>query len=434
MSDISPCDGASTRSSLYRKIDVRVLALLTVSYGFAYLDRVNIGFAKLQMQSSLGLSDAVYGLGAGIFFLGYIAFEIPSNLLLPRIGARKTFSRIMVLWGLTSVSMIFVHDRYSFCTLRLLLGIFEAGFAPGMIYYLASWYPRTRRARTMAIVLCASPVAGLIGGPVSGWAMTGLAGVAGLPGWQWLFLVEGMPSIVLGILVWFYLADHPGDVRWLSREEKALHENDLHSAGCPYHGSFRCVLTDLKIWRMAAAYFCMISGLYAIGFWLPSILKSAGQKDVMTIGLYSAIPYAAAIATMYALGRHSDRHRERRWHSAIALFLGAVAFSFVALGHERFAVALIAITFATALIYAAYIVFWAMASDYLTGDVAAGAIALVNSVGLVGGLVSPTTIGWLSATTGSMRGGLLAVVAMLVAGSMLVALERVPGIHIVRAS
>ncbi|WP_051090037.1 MFS transporter [Trinickia symbiotica] len=434
MSDIRPFETGTTRRLLFRKIDLRVLALLTVSYGFAYLDRVNIGFAKLQMQSSLGLSDAVYGLGAGIFFLGYIAFEIPSNLLLPKLGARKTFSRIMVLWGLTSASMIFVHDQYSFYALRLLLGVFEAGFAPGMIFYLGYWYPRSCRARTMAIVLSASPIAGLVGGPLSGWAMTKLAGVAGFAGWQWLFLVEGLPSIVLGVVIWFCLADRPADARWLSREEKALLEIDSHAATSKQHVLFRDVLADAGIYRMAAAYFCMICGLYAVGFWLPSILKAAGQKDVMTIGLFSALPYAAAIASMYALGRRSDQHRERRWHSAVALLLGAVAFACVAFVQNRFTISLIAITLATALVYAAYTVFWAMASEYLNGDVAAGAIALVNSIGLVGGFLSPTIIGWVSTATGNMRGGLLVMVAILLIGAVLVALEHIPAIRPARAS
>jgi sugar phosphate permease len=434
MRDIQTYESESTKRLLYRKIDLRVLVLLTISYGFAYLDRVNIGFAKLQMQSSLGLSDAVYGLGAGIFFLGYIAFEIPSNLLLPKIGARKTFSRIMVLWGLTSVSMIFVHDQYSFYALRLLLGIFEAGFAPGIIFYLARWYPSTLRARTMAIVLCASPVAGLIGGPLSGWAMTALAGVAGLAGWQWLFLIEGAPSIVLGVVVWFCLADYPKEARWLSSKEKAILETVLQVANVAQIASFRDVLSDPKIYRMAAAYFCMICGLYAIGFWLPSILKSAGQKDIVAIGLYSALPYAAAVAAMYLLGRHSDRQGERRWHSAITLFLGAVSFAFVALIQEGFAIALSAITLATAFVYGAYTVFWAIPSDYVKGNAAAGAIAFVNSIGLVGGFLSPTIIGWVSTTTGSVRGGLCVIVAILTVGAILVALENIPVIRAVRTS
>ena len=434
MLDADQNESERMRRTLYRRIDMRVLALLTIAYGFAYLDRINIGFAKLQMQSSLGISDAVYGLGAGIFFLGYVAFEVPSNLLLPRIGARKTFSRIMVLWGLTSAAMIFVHDRYSFYALRLLLGVFEAGFAPGLIYYLACWYPPALRARTMAIVLCASPIAGLIGGPLSGWAMTSLAGVAGLQGWQWLFLVEGVPTILLGAVTWAILPDHPSDAHWLTDEHRAVLASDIKRADSRSHGSFRDVLADPKIYGMAAGYFCMICGLYAVGFWLPSILKAAGQTNLLAIGLLSAIPYAAAIVSMYWLGRRSDRRRERRWHSAIALFLGALSFACVAFAQGRFAVSLIAITVATSLVYAAYTVFWAMASEYLRGDVAAGGIALVNSIGLLGGFLSPTIIGWVSTATGNMRGGLLVMVAILIAGTAIVAIERRPTTQAASAS
>lgn len=426
MLNADPSELERVRRILYRRIDIRVLALLTVAYGFAYLDRINIGFAKLQMQSDLGFTDAVYGLGAGIFFLGYVAFEIPSNLLLPRLGARKTFSRIMVLWGLASASMIFVHDRQSFYALRLLLGIFEAGFAPGLIFYLSCWYPPALRARTMAIVLCASPIAGLIGGPLSGWAMTALEGTAGLQGWQWLFLVEGVPTILLGVITWFFLSDRPSDAHWLTEEQRTILAADLNRAGSTSHPSFRKVLVDSKIYGMAAAYFCMICGLYAVGFWLPSILKAAGQTDVLAIGLLSAIPYAAAIVSMYWLGRRSDHRRERRLHSATSLFFGALAFAAVALAQGRFAISLIAITLATGLVYAAYAVFWALASEYLRGDVAAGGIALVNSIGLFGGFLSPTIIGWVSTATGNLRGGLLVMVAILLTGTAIVAIERRP--------
>lgn len=410
-------------TSVYSVVNRRILPFLATCYLFAYLDRINIGFAKLQMQNDLALSDAAYGLGAGIFFFGYMLFEVPSNLLLVKIGARRTLSRILILWGIVSASMLFVTDVWTFYALRFLLGVFEAGFAPGMIYYLTQWYPGERMARAMAVVLGAAPLGGVIGGPASTWIMGHFAGAGGLAGWQWMFLAEGIPSILLGIAAYGYLVDKPADARWLTDAQKAVIAGDIARAAPGQASSFGKALTEPKLYVLAAAYFCLICGVYAVGFWLPSILKSAGLSDLFQIGLYSAIPNLAMIVAMYALGRRSDRRGERHLHSAITAVLGAGLLAWAAYATSLPA-ALISITLASAAIFASYSVFWAIPQQHLKGTAAAGGIALINSIGLFGGFFSPTLIGWTKEATGSLQAGLLVMAALLVLGAVLLATQR----------
>ncbi|OCZ97509.1 MFS transporter [Achromobacter xylosoxidans] len=417
--------GADPRlAPLYRKITWRLLPFLLLCYVFAYLDRINIGFAKLQMQQDIGISDAVYGLGAGIFFLGYVMFEVPSNLLLTRIGARRTISRIMVLWGLTSASMLFVQGEWSFYVLRFMLGVFEAGFAPGMIFYLTYWYSQSRMAGVMAVVMLAGPIGGIVGGPVSAWIMTAFSGAHGLDGWQWMFLLEGLPCVLLGVIAFRYLDDKPAEARWLSAEEKALLAADLDSRGTHKKHAFAQVLRDPAIYGMALTYFCLICGIYAVSFWLPTLLKLAGVQDTMQIGLYSAIPYVAAAVFMLWFARSSDRLRERRWHTLVPALLAGVALCIATAAPTQFALSLTAITLATGFMWAAYTVFWAIPSQYLQGEAAAGGIALINSIGLLGGFLSPSIIGWVKESTGSLAGGLYAISALLVAGALLLLVNR----------
>ncbi|ADG19291.1 major facilitator superfamily MFS_1 [Paraburkholderia atlantica] len=414
--------------SLYRRVNWRILPFLLICYLFAALDRLNIGFAKLQMQSDLGLSDAVYGLGAGIFFLGYVLFEIPSNLLLPKLGVRRTMARILVLWGLTSASMMFVRNVPTFYTLRFLLGVFEAGFAPGIIFYLTYWYGEARMARAIAIFLTAGPLSGVVGGPLSAWAMTTLHDAAGLAGWQWVFLIEGLPSVVLGILAWFVLADRPETARWLSSEERATLQTQLRAPAEKTHRSFASVARDPWIYLMAAAYFCVVCGIYAVNFWLPSILRADGVTDPMRIGFYSTIPFIAAVTGMVVVGRSSDRSGERRWHSALPSFAGGVSLAIAATSAGHLVTSLLFMTIATLMMFASYTVFWAIPSDYLKGDAAAGGIALINTIGQLGGFLSPTIIGFATTATGSLRAGLYVMVALLVIGACLMAI-RLPRPH-----
>ncbi|VVE17011.1 MFS transporter [Pandoraea pneumonica] len=414
--------------ALFRRISLRLLPFLTVCYMFAFLDRINVGFAKLQMQSSLDLSDAAYGFGAGIFFIGYVLLEIPSNLLLPKVGARRTMARIMVLWGLTSAGMMFVRDPLSFYVLRFLLGAFEAGFAPGMILYLTYWFPGARMGKTMAIVMAAGPIGGLVGGPASTIVMTALAGVQGLAGWQWMFIVEGLPCVLLGIVAWFWLTDRPDDANWLTPDEKSLLR--VSTAGGIAHGGtvggLLKAVQDRRVLGLALSNFCVICGIYAVSFWLPTILNAAGMTDTRAVGWWSALPYVVSLVAMYALSVRSDRHGERRWHYAVASVVGAVALLVASRYSSVFAVALAAMTVATASMWAAYTVLWAIPGEYMKGNVAPGGIALVNVLGVLGGFFSPVLIGAIKSLTGSLESGLLPMVGLMLLGAVVMVLNRFP--------
>jgi len=412
-------------TALYRKISWRLLPFLLICYVFAYLDRVNIGFAKLQMQADLGFTDKIYGIAAGIFFVGYVLFEVPSNLMLPKVGVRKTLGRIMVLWGLTSTSMLFVQSETTFYVLRFILGVFEAGFAPAMIFYLTYWYAQKRMASVMAIIWLAAPLAGIFASPLSTWIMDAFAGRNGLAGWQWMFLLEGLPCAALGIVAWFYLTDRPADARWLTAQEKQLLATQVHSGPVQHH-SFKAVVCDTRVYLLAAAYFCLLSGIYATSFWLPTILRDSGITDIKQIGLYSAIPYVAAVVAMLWVSRRSDRQGERRLHSAIPALIAAVALAASTQINGQLFWMIACLTVATAMNWAAYTVFWAMPGQYLKGDSAAGGIALINSIGQTGGFLSPIIIGWTRTVTGSTETGLLVMAALLVIGSLLLIASRVP--------
>lgn len=410
-------------AKIYRKIDLRILPFLLVCYFIAYLDRVNIGFAKLHMQSDLGLSDAAYGLGAGIFFIGYAIFETPSNLLLTKIGARKTLSRVMLLWGITSSCMFLVNTEINFYILRFFLGVFEAGFAPGMIYYLTLWYGRDRLARVMAITMLAGPIGSIIGAPLSTWIMTEFAGIGGLKGWQWMFLIEGFPAVILGILALKLLVDAPSQAKWLSDDEKKIHAKLVISSDNA-HSSFRAALKDPRIYLMAFGYFCLICGIYSMSFWLPSLIRDSGVNDLMSIGFLSAIPYIAAIIFMQIFGRTSDIYNERRWHTSIPAFIAAISLAISTVFTDNLLISLIFLSLGTAFIWSAYTVFWAIPAQYLQGTAAAGGIAVINTIGLLGGFVSPTLIGLLKSYTGSSSAGVLAMALIVGFGSILLAANK----------
>ncbi|EHU2105344.1 TPA: MFS transporter [Acinetobacter baumannii] len=410
-------------SKIYRKIDLRILPFLLVCYFISYLDRVNIGFAKLHMQSDLGLSDAAYGLGAGIFFIGYAIFETPSNLLLTKIGARKTLSRVMLLWGITSSCMFLVNNEINFYILRFFLGVFEAGFAPGMIYYLTLWYGRDRLARVMAITMLAGPIGSIIGAPLSTWIMTEFAGIGGLKGWQWMFLIEGFPAVILGILALKLLVDAPSQAKWLSDDEKKIHAKLVISSDNA-HSSFRAALKDPRIYLMAFGYFCLICGIYSMSFWLPSLIRDSGVNDLMSIGFLSAIPYIAAIIFMQIFGRTSDIYNERRWHTSIPAFIAAISLAISTVFTDNLLISLIFLSLGTAFIWSAYTVFWAIPAQYLQGTAAAGGIAVINTIGLLGGFVSPTLIGLLKSYTGSSSAGVLAMALIVGFGSILLAANK----------
>ncbi|WP_066568394.1 MFS transporter [Snodgrassella sp. CFCC 13594] len=409
---------AEQLNRVYKKISWRLLPLLLLCYFFSYLDRINIGFAKLQMQQDLGFSDAVYGMAAGIFFLGYVMFEIPSNLLLEKIGARKTITRIMVLWGLASASMLFVTSPTMFYVLRFLLGVFEAGFAPGMIFFLTYWYSGARMARVMAIVMMAAPLGGMLGSPLSTHIMTLFDGTHGLAGWQWVFLIEGIPTVVLGMVTFFYLTDHPNQAKWLTESEKQLIRQEIQVHQTTTHTGFKTVLKDPWIYCMAFAYLTIISGIYAIGFWFPTLLKNSGIHDLNTVGWLTSIPYLVSIVFMLVFAKTSDAMQERKWHGSLTA-LGAGVLLLVSVSFTtHFWAAFVSIVLATGLMWAAYTIFWAIPSRYLTDTAAAGGIALINSIGLIGGFISPNIMGMAQSMTQSLMAGWIVMAILLALGGL----------------
>ncbi|WP_322101916.1 MFS transporter [Paraburkholderia sp. J41] len=412
-----------TRRVLYAKVAMRLVPLLIVCYIVAYLDRINVGFAKLQMQDDLGFSDAVYGFGAGIFFIGYFLFEVPSNLLMKCIGARKTITRIMILWGITGCCMAYVSNATSFCVLRFLLGVFEAGFFPGVVYYLSNWFPRQRRGQILGLFMTGFPLAGLIGGPVSGWTMTHLTNVANLAGWQWVYIVEASPAILLGIVTWFTLDDGYEHAKWLSPSEQEILRDALRAEIEPMQkgrtGLLSGVLCDPRVYLMSFAYFTFICGTYALSFWLPTVLHSAGVASIERVGWLTAIPYGVAAVGMVAICRSSDRLLERRWHGAVCALTGAISLSLLPLLAHDLTATLVLLIVASISVFVTIPLLWALASDYFAGSAAAaGAIALVNSLGLLGGFVSPFAMGWLKQASGSLNSGLYLMTGLLALGAL----------------
>ena len=421
-------------SAVYAKVTWRIVPLLFLCYILAYLDRINIGFAQLQMKTDLGFTDAIYGLGAGIFFLGYFLFEVPSNILLTRIGARKTITRIMVVWGLISASMAFIHAPWLFYTLRFLLGAFEAGFFPGIILYLMFWYPGGYRGRVIAIFSSASAFAGVIGGPLSGWIMNDLTGAGGLAGWQWLFILEGIPTTLLGIFVFLYLDDRPGEANWLTMGEKALISMNLEAeqsrkAGGGGHGlaSLRSVLGHPMLYLFALAWFCFICGIYMISFWLPTLVKGLGVASPLRIGLLTAIPFGLATAGMILIAMHSDKTLERRWHCAIPAFLGALGLVGLNYAGGSPIASFALLSLASVCVFSTVPMLWSIPTAYLKGPGAAPAIALINSLGLLGGFVSPFTLGWIRTSTGSLAWGNWLTAGLLCLGGIVILASVRPG-------
>ena len=418
-----PGTGASTSSfeaATYRKVSWRLLPLLLVCYLVAYLDRVNVGFAKLQMAQSLHLSDTVYGLGAGIFFLGYFLFEIPSNLILHRVGARLWIARIMVSWGVISMLTMFVTTPAMFYAMRFLLGLAEAGFFPGIILYLTYWYPAHRRGRMTTWFMTAVALSGVVGGPISGYILKTFDGTNGWQGWQWLFLLEGLPSVLAGVAIFFLLDDRIAGATWLSPEEKQLlaRNVDTEQAG-KEDMALRTVLASGRVWLMSAIYLSLVMGLYGVSFWLPTIIKATGVKDPFTIGLLAAIPFAVAVVAMLVVARSADKLRERRWHVAVPSLAGALGLVLSVWWAHDTTLAMAALTLATAGIITALPLFWSLPTAFLAGAGAAAGIAMINSIGNLAGFLSPYAVGWLKQTTGANDSGMYMLAAFMVLGAVL---------------
>ena len=410
----------SFETATYNKVGWRLIPFLLICYVVAYLDRVNVGFAKLQMLQDLKFSETIYGLGAGIFFIGYFLFEVPSNVILHRVGARVWIARIMVTWGVISAGMMFVESATSFYVMRFLLGVAEAGFFPGIILYLTYWYPAARRARMTALFMSAIALSGVIGGPLSGWIMQSFAGVNGLKGWQWLFILEGLPSVLVGIVTFFYLDDSIKQAKWLTSEEKALLERNIVVENTSKQDlSIRAVFADPRVWLMSLIYFTFVMGLYGVSFWLPTIIKATGVKDALQIGFLTAIPYGSAVVAMILVSRSADRSRERRWHIAIPALLGATGLVLSAVWGQNTVLAMTALTVATMGILTTLPLFWSLPTAFLAGAGAAAGIALINSLGNLAGFVSPFLVGWLKDLTQTTNTGMYMLAGSMVLGALL---------------
>jgi MFS transporter, ACS family, tartrate transporter len=420
---IASASGAKSEleTSTIRAISWRLIPFLVLAYFLAYLDRVNLGFAALTMNAELKFSPTIFSWGAGIFFIGYFIFEVPSNLALEKFGASRWIARIMVTWGIISALMAMVSGVWSFYSLRFLLGVAEAGFFPGIILYLTYWYPAEYRARFLAAFAIAVPVSTVIGAPISG-LLLGLDGAMGLKGWQWLFIIEGVPSVVLGVITWFYLTDRPAKADWLTAEQKAWLsaklESEIAAKQAASHLTLGQALASPKVLTLSVIYFGFVGALYGMQFWLPQIVKAFGYSNAQT-GFVTAVPYLFGTVAMILWARHSDASRERVMHVGAPLLLTAVALGVCGYMDNPY-VTMVALIVAAIGIFCTFAVFWTLPTAWLSGSAAAGAIALINSIGNLAGFGGPYLIGWVKEATGSTSTGLLVLAVLPLIGGLLV--------------
>ena len=421
----SPAYSAEFEARVYRRVTRRLIPFLFLCYIFAYVDRVNVGFAKLQMQQDLRLSDAAYGLAAGMFFIGYFFFEVPCNMLMQRIGAKYWLGPIMIVWGLVSASTMLVKTSGEFYLVRFVLGLVESGFFPGVIFYLTFWYSSTRRAKMVASFMTAVPLSGAIGGPISGWLLDHFSSTGGLRGWQWLYVIEAVPSILAGIATAFFLQNGPEKAKWLDADEKALltarlAEDESRKRTAPRsHVTLADAFRSPRTWLLCFIYFGFVMGNYGISFWLPQIVKETLATDPFRIGLLTTVPWGLAAIAMVLVGHHSDRTGERRWHIAVAGILSAAAFSVSAVPGISGVLGFAALTVATAAVACAYSTFWALPTAFLSGAAASAGIAWINSVGNLAGYLSPFMVGKIRDATHHMAPALLVIAASALGASLL---------------
>jgi len=421
-SELTPATG-DFETRTYAKVARRLIPFLMLCYLGAYLDRVNVGFAKLQMLNDLKWSETIYGLGAGIFFLGYFLFEVPSNLILHKYGARRWLARIMLTWAVISACFAFVSTPTTFYIMRFLLGAAEAGFAPGVILYITYWFPSKRRAKMMSVFFMAIPLANIVGGPLSGGILQSFSGAYGFQGWQWLFMLEAIPSLLLGIAILFYLDDSIAAAKWLTPEEKKLLQANIadDETGKASHSSIGSFLSDRRIWLLAAIYFCVVMGQYGITFWLPTIVRNSGVSSVALVGLLSALPYLCALIALPFIGMSSDRTKARRLHCALPMVVAAIALFTLPLT-SGVGTALALLSFAAIGSIASSSQFWALPTAFLGGMAAAAGIAAINCIANLAGFVSPSVVGWLNDVTGKQSAGLMFTSSALLVGAALVLL------------
>ena len=403
-----------------RKITWRIVPFIMILYLIAYIDRVNIGFAAITMKEDLGFTASILGFGAGIFFLGYFLFEVPSNIILHKVGARIWIARVMVTWGIIAGGMAFVESSTSFYVMRFLLGVAEAGFFPGIILYLSYWFPARNRAGVIALFMAAAPIATAIGSPISA-ALLEMHGIMGLAGWQWMFLIEAIPAVILGVVVFFYMTDRPEKAAWLKPDErewlvKTMQAEDANKGGQQQHSILRG-LANPRVLALALIYFGTSAGLYTLGIWAPQIIKELGVSS-MTVGLLNAIPPIISVVAMILWSRHSDKTNERTWHVALACLTAAVGLAIAASTGSMFGL-IAALTIVNVGISCSKPPLWSMPPMFLSGAAAATGIATINSIGNLGGFAGPAMIGWVKDQTGSFAGGLYFVAGLLILSTVL---------------
>lgn len=413
----APSDSDAALQRALKKATTRLIPLAALGYLFNYIDRTNVGFASLTMNADLGLTATQFGLAAGIFYFGYCLVEVPSNLALHRFGARRWLARIMMSWGVLSAATAFVHDANSFYVVRFLTGIAEAGFFPGIIYYLSIWFPVAYRARILAWFMVAIPLSSVVSGPLSAWLLT-LDGAYGLHGWQWLFLIEGLPAVLLGVVTLFLLSDSPSKASWLTDEERGALMSKIASESAGHQPmSVLAALKDVRVLLLCVIYFCFLVGVLGVAIWLPQILKEHGLTT-MQIGFVSTLPYLAACIGMVAWARLVDRSKNYRRHYVIACLLAAAGFGFSVV-FESLVPSMVGLIIAVVGMNSARAPFFSIPPKFLTGAAAAGGVALINSFGNLGGFLGPYAVGWLRDTTGSFSAGLYALTGMLFLSALL---------------
>lgn len=422
----------SERKILLQKLLRKILPILFIAYFFSFLDRVNIGYAKLQMQQSIGFTDAQYAFAAGIFFIGYAFFEIPSNVLMHKIGARKTLARIMILWGIASACTALVSSATQLYVLRLVLGIFEAGFFPGVILYLSFWFPSYMRGKVISFFILATLAAPIIGGPISGLIMQSMNGLHGIAGWQWMFIIEATPIAIIGLFCLFYLNDKPQTSNWLDSSEKALHQQMMMDDKKKFHSSeldeaedghslkaiWQC-LTDYRIYLLASLGFAAYCGSYGFNFWLPTMIKEMGISNIAEISLYAVIPFILAAAGMLIIGKSSDKFAERKWHYILSMLFGAVMMIVAAYWNGGLISKLIILGFAGFGFSGGVVVAWSLPAAYLQGKTAPAGIAMVSTLATMSGLFAPWIIGFMRDLTGSNALALLSIAIVMIIAVMI---------------
>ncbi|MGE8464688.1 MAG: MFS transporter [Pseudomonas putida] len=412
---------AQSIASTHRQVSWRIMPLLLVSYVFAHLDRINIGFAKLQMSNDLQFSDTVYGLGAGLFFVAYAMFGVPANLVLDKLGPRRWIALMMVTWGLLSSAMLLIDSAHGFYALRFGLGVAEAGFFPGILVYLYRWFPAGRRASITALFTLAVPMAGVVGGPVSGWILEHMQGTAGLRGWQWMFLIEGLPVVALGLVILARLDDRIEDARWLSDEQKhALRKTLAGEEARKQISSWRGIFTNGQVWLLVAIYFAVMLAVNTLAFWMPALIHGSGIAHDSQVGLLSAVPYLAGCVFMIAVGRSSDHRKERRWHLCVPILMCALGLTLTGLQPQSPLLVMAGLAIAGMGASSALPMFWQLPPAYLAGPILAPGLALISSLGSVAAFVAPYLIGWMRDNTQSASLALYLLSLVIALGALLV--------------